>query len=82
MDVIGFLYVSLCSSIAQLHDNLGSRHICACAEAGFSSQNGDVLEEIITEKQSSVVRFLWAKGLTSKDVRNSQMMPDQVKKWL
>jgi hypothetical protein len=29
------------SSTIQLHDNLGSRHACACSEAGFSSQNGD-----------------------------------------
>jgi hypothetical protein len=39
MDVIGFLHVSLGSSIVQLHDGLGSRR--ACSEAGFSSQNGN-----------------------------------------
>jgi hypothetical protein len=41
MDVIGFLCVSLGSSTFQLHDSLGSRCACACADAGFSSQNGD-----------------------------------------
>jgi hypothetical protein len=41
MDVIGFLYASLCSSTVQLYDSVGSRRSCACSEAGFSSQNGD-----------------------------------------
>jgi hypothetical protein len=41
MDIIGFLYASLSSSTVQLHGSLGSRCSCACAEAGFSSQNGD-----------------------------------------
>jgi trehalose utilization protein len=70
-----------------------------------------VLEEYITEEQSSLVRILWAKGLNARilvkkcfmftvgsvcrvkwitagsrnslnDVRRSQMMPDQVRKWL
>jgi hypothetical protein len=40
MDVIGFLCVSLGSSAVQLHVSLGSRHACACSEAGFSNQNG------------------------------------------
>jgi hypothetical protein len=40
---------------------LGSRSACACVEAGFSIQNGDLLEECSTEEQRSVVRFfLWA----------------------
>jgi hypothetical protein len=39
MHVIGFLGVSLGSSIIQLHDSLGCRG--ACSKAGFSSQNGD-----------------------------------------
>jgi hypothetical protein len=41
MDVVVYLYVSLGSSTVQLHDNLGSRRVCICSEAGFSSQNGD-----------------------------------------
>jgi hypothetical protein len=41
VDVISFLFVSLGSSTIQLHDSLGSRRACACAEAGFNSQNGD-----------------------------------------
>jgi hypothetical protein len=57
MDVIGFLCVSLGSSTVQLHDSLGSRCACAYSEACFSSQNGDLLEECITEEQCSVVRF-------------------------
>jgi hypothetical protein len=41
MGIIGFLYVSLGSSTVQLHDNIGSRRLCAKSEAGFSSQIGD-----------------------------------------
>jgi hypothetical protein len=40
-DAIGFLCVSLHSSMVHLHDILGSRCTCTCSEAGFSSQNGD-----------------------------------------
>jgi hypothetical protein len=40
MDGTGFLCVSLGSSTAQHHDSLGSRCVCTCSEAGFSSQNG------------------------------------------
>jgi hypothetical protein len=38
MDVIGFLCVSLGSSIVQLHVSVDSRPACAYSEAGFSSQ--------------------------------------------
>jgi hypothetical protein len=70
-----------------------------------------VLEGRTTEEKRSVVRFLWTKGLDTKDIhkemfpvygwkcllgkavhswarnsqkdfRKSQMMPDQVRKWL
>jgi hypothetical protein len=41
MDVIDSLCVSLGSSTVQLHDNLGSRQVCACSEACFSSSNDD-----------------------------------------
>jgi hypothetical protein len=41
MNVIGFLYVSLCSSTFQLHDSLGNRLECANSGAGFGSQNGE-----------------------------------------
>jgi hypothetical protein len=41
IDIIGFICVSLGSSTAQLHDTLGSRCVCACSDADFSSQNGD-----------------------------------------
>jgi hypothetical protein len=40
MDLIGFLCVSLGSSIVQLHDSLRTRRSCAYSEAGISSQNG------------------------------------------
>jgi hypothetical protein len=59
MEVVGFLYVSLGSSRVQLHDSLGSRCARACSEDGFSSQKGD--RAGTTEKQRSVVIFLWAK---------------------
>jgi hypothetical protein len=41
MDVIRFLHVSLGNSTVQPDGSLGSRHACACSEAGFNSQNGD-----------------------------------------
>jgi hypothetical protein len=41
MDIIGILFVLLGSSAVQLHDSLGRRCICACSQAGFSSQNGN-----------------------------------------
>jgi hypothetical protein len=37
MDIIGVLCASLHSTTVQLHDSLGSRHTCACSEAGFSA---------------------------------------------
>jgi hypothetical protein len=43
MDVIGFLCVLLGSSTVQIHDSLGGRRACECSEAGFSSQNGDLV---------------------------------------
>jgi hypothetical protein len=58
MDVIGFLCVSLRSSIVQLHDSLGTRRECVCSQAGFSSQNGDRPEECTNEEQRSVASFL------------------------
>jgi hypothetical protein len=33
-----------------------------------------MLEECITEEQTSIVRFLWAKGLNSKDI-HKEMFP-------
>jgi hypothetical protein len=43
MDVTVFLYVSLGSSTVQLQDGLRSRGTCACSEATFSSQNGELV---------------------------------------
>jgi hypothetical protein len=73
MDVTSFLLVSVCSSIAQLHDSVGSRDACLRSEAGFSSQNGYVLEEYITEKQRCCA-FLWVGGLTAKNI-HKEMFP-------
>jgi hypothetical protein len=33
-----------------------------------------VFEECITEKQGSVVRFLWAKGLNAKDINKEMFL--------
>jgi hypothetical protein len=68
MNAIGFLHVSLGCSTVQLHDSLGNRSACASSEAGVSSQNATVPEKCTTEEQRCVVRFLWAKGLTAKDI--------------
>jgi hypothetical protein len=69
MDVIGFLCVSLGSSTVQLHDSLGSRHTCAQSEAGFSSRG-----VCTTEEQRSLVRLLWANGLSAKHI-DKEMVP-------
>jgi hypothetical protein len=50
------------------HDSLGSRHACACSEAGFSSQDVTLHEEYSTEEQRSVVCFRRAKGLNAMDI--------------
>jgi hypothetical protein len=57
MDLIGFLCVSLRSSVVQLHDSLASRRAWACLEAGFSSKHGDRAWGCTTEEQRSVMRF-------------------------
>jgi hypothetical protein len=57
----------------QIHESLGSRRACECSEAGFSSQNGD-RAWCTTEGQLSVVRFLWAQGLSAKDI-HKEMLP-------
>jgi hypothetical protein len=49
MEVMGFLCVSLGSSTVQFRDSLGSRPACACSAAGFSSQNGDHAEGVISK---------------------------------
>jgi hypothetical protein len=60
MDAIGFLYVSLDSSIVQLHDSLGSAHAHVQRLVSVV-KTATVLDEFTTEEQCSVVRFLWAK---------------------
>jgi hypothetical protein len=58
MDVIGFLCVSL-----------GSRHACACSEAGFSSENGDRAWGLYYRRAAfCCMIFLWAKWLGAKDI--------------
>jgi hypothetical protein len=74
MDVIGFLCISLDSSTVQVHDNLGSRHACACSEAGFSSQNDDRVWGCNTEEQRFFCAFLWAKGPSAKNI-HKEMFP-------
>jgi hypothetical protein len=77
VDVVGFLCISLGSSIAQLHGSLGSRRTCACSEAAFSSQNGDRAWGVYLQRAafcSVVVFFLWAKGLNTKDI-HKEMFP-------
>jgi hypothetical protein len=69
MNVIGFLCVSLGSSIVQLHDSLGSRCACTCSEAGFSSQNGDCTWGFYCWRAVFCYGFLCAKGLSAKDIR-------------
>jgi hypothetical protein len=68
MDVIGFLFVSLSSSIVWLHDSLGSRYACASLQLVSVVKMATVLKEYITEEQRSVVHFLWAKGLNAKGI--------------
>jgi hypothetical protein len=74
MVVIGVLYVSLCSSTVQIHDSLGSRRACACSDADFSNQNGN-------RRTAVYCAFLWAKGLTAKDI-HKEMFPVNSRKCL
>jgi hypothetical protein len=75
MDVVRFLCVSLGSNTVQLYENLGSRHVCAFSDAGFSSQNGDRSSGFATEERHSLVcLFVWAKGLNAKDI-HKEMFP-------
>jgi hypothetical protein len=74
MDVISFLCGSLGTSTVQLHDSLSSRHVCACSEAGFSSQMATMHEACTIKEQRSVVWFLWAKGLNAMD-NHKEMFP-------
>jgi hypothetical protein len=68
MDVIDLLCVLVGSRAVQLHDSLGSKCACTCSEGGFSSRNGDRVEELSTEEQRFVMRFLCAKGLNANDI--------------
>jgi hypothetical protein len=66
MDVTRFLYVSLGSDTVQFHDSLGSRRACAYSEAGFSSQNGDMLKECTAEEQCFFCTFCGQKNLMQR----------------
>jgi hypothetical protein len=81
MDVINFLYVSLGSSIAQLHDSPGSRRACSCSETGFSVQNGDRAWGISYRIATLYCAFLWAKGLNAKYI-HKEMFPLYAEKCL
>jgi hypothetical protein len=61
MEVIGFICVSLGSSIVQLHGSLGNRRACTCSEAGFSSQNGYRARGIYYRRAAFSCAFLWSK---------------------
>jgi hypothetical protein len=76
MDVIGFLYVSLGSSIVQFRDSLDSRRACICLEAGFSSQNGDRAWRVYYRRAALWYEvFLLAKGLDAKDIHKEKAAP-------
>jgi hypothetical protein len=66
MDKIRFPYVSLDSSIADVHAH-AERLVLVVKTAIVS-------EDCTTEEQRSVVRFSWAKGLSAKDI-NKEMFP-------
>jgi hypothetical protein len=72
VDVIGFLYTSLGSSTVQVHDSLASRRECVCSEVGFSKMCPCLRGT--TEEQHTLVRCLWAKGLSAKDI-HKEMFP-------
>jgi hypothetical protein len=57
MDVIGLIFVSLGSSIVQLHDSLGNPHAHVQRQVSVVKM-ATLLEECITEEQCSVVIFL------------------------
>jgi hypothetical protein len=73
MDVIGFLFVSLGSSTVQLHDSLGSIAHAHIQRLASIVKKMTVLEECNTEKQRSVVRYFWAKGLNAKDIHKEMI---------
>jgi hypothetical protein len=68
MNVIGFLCISLGSSVIHLHDSLGSRRACACSEAGFSIQNGDRYWRFYYRRAAFCYAFFLAKGHNVKDI--------------
>jgi hypothetical protein len=68
MGIIGFLCVSLGSSAVQVYDGLGSRRSCACSEASFSSQNGDLAWGLYYRITLFYCSFLWEKGLNAKEI--------------
>jgi hypothetical protein len=67
MAIIGFLCLSLGSNTVQLHDSLVS-----------VVKMATVLEEYNTDDQRSVVRFLWAKGLDTKDIHKEMLTVESV----
>jgi hypothetical protein len=57
MNVVSFLCVPLGSSAVQLHESLGSRCAYAYSEAGFSSQNGDRVWDVIPKSSALLYAF-------------------------
>jgi hypothetical protein len=68
MDVLSFLCVALGSNSVQFHVSLGSRSACACSEAGFSSQNGDIAWGLYYRRAVFSCALLWVKWLNAKDI--------------
>jgi hypothetical protein len=53
------------SSTVQLHDSLGSRSACTCSVVISVVKMATLFEECANEEQYSLMRFLWAKGVTA-----------------
>jgi hypothetical protein len=89
MNVIGFLCVSLCSSINLLHNSLGSRRACACWQAGSVVQIATVFAKHTTEEQSYLVCvcvcvcvFFFADKITQCKDLHKEMFPVYGWNWL
>jgi hypothetical protein len=64
------LCVSLSSGTVLLHDDLGSRHGCACSNDGFSSKYGDSAREVCYLRVAFCCAFSASKRTNVKDSHN------------
>jgi hypothetical protein len=55
-------------------DSVGSRRVCAVQRLVSIVKMATVFEKCTNEEQHSFVRFLWAKGLSAKDIKK-EMLP-------